>query len=210
MIDQIAVRGFDQNFSYLIVDEAKKETIVVDPVDFERLEEKIEEKELTPKFILITHSHFDHIEAVGDFVSKYGLEVYIHKNALQKVDFPALALDLNQVIEFGDYQIKILETPGHIDDAVCYFLKSSDGFALISGDTLFVEGCGRADFPNSSVEDLYQSLQILKKLPEKTKIYPGHDYGSKPVSTIAWEKTHNKYFLAEDFEEFRKLRMGIV
>ena len=71
-----------------------------------------------------------------------------------------------------------------------------------------MEGCGRADLSGSDVEELYDSLERIKELPDETEVYPGHDYGSKPVSTLAWEKKHNKYFLCKDFEEFEKLRMN--
>ena len=76
------------------------------------------------------------------------------------------------------------------------------------GDTLFVGACGRADLEGSNAGDLYESLQKLAKLPGETKVYPGHDYGEKPISTIAWEKEHNKYLLCKTFKEFRTLRLG--
>ena len=112
----------------------------------------------------------------------------------------------------GKLKVEVVHTPGHSDDSVCYFISAqqeTDGIPkLLTGDTLFVEGCGRADLLHGSVKDLYSSLERLKKLPDETLIYCGHDYGSKPVSCIAFEKKYNKYFLCKSFEEFKAKRMS--
>jgi glyoxylase-like metal-dependent hydrolase (beta-lactamase superfamily II) len=80
--------------------------------------------------------------------------------------------------------------------------------AIITGDTLFVGRCGRADLAGSDVNQLYDSLQRLRKLPPETVVYPGHDYGPKPTSTIKWECGHNEFLLCPDRESFIKLRLG--
>ena len=80
--------------------------------------------------------------------------------------------------------------------------------ALITGDTLFVTRCGRADFPGSDPEAMYRSLMRLAAFPPETKVFPGHDYGPKPQSTIGFEREHNEYMKCPDLESFIKLRMG--
>ena len=165
--------------------------------------------------ILLTHSHFDHVEGVKTFTQKYKIPVYMHMNARGRVKVQQeheRYVNDGDTILVGKLEVGVIHTPGHIDDSVCYFISAkqeADGIPkLITGDTLFVEGCGRADFPGSSVKDLYNSLERLKRLPEQTLVYPGHDYGSKPVSDIASEKKHNKYFLCKSFEEFKTKRMS--
>ncbi|MDH3999293.1 MAG: MBL fold metallo-hydrolase, partial [Desulfuromonadales bacterium] len=80
--------------------------------------------------------------------------------------------------------------------------------ALITGDTLFVTRCGRADFPGSDPEAMYRSLQRLAAFSAETKVYPGHDYGPQPSSTIGYEREHNDYLKCPDLESFLRLRMG--
>ncbi len=207
MIKQIAVGGYDENFSYLVGDDNGREVAVVDPSNLPLLLEKIENGGFELKMILLTHSHFDHVGESEDLVNEYNIPVYIHKNGVDRVSFDRSNLKSVEdggFIEIGDTRIEVLHTPGHIDDAVCYYFDGK----LITGDTLFVGACGRADLPGSDVEVLYRSLQRLKGLPDETEVYPGHDYGPKSVSTIGWEKEHNKYFLCGSFEEFKKLRIG--
>lgn len=211
MIRQIPIRGFDNNFSYIVGDGKSKHVAVVDPGDMPRLMEEIEIKELESKMVFLTHSHFDHQEGVADFVERFGIPVYMHKNAKGRVDVHddmSIFLEEGDEIKVGDLVIKVIHTPGHIDDAICYYMEDEDGPALITGDTLFVEGCGRADLKGSDVKKLYESLERIKTLPDKTRIFSGHDYGSKPFSDIAWEKKHNRYMKCKTFKEFQELRMG--
>lgn len=190
MIMQVAVEGFDRNFSYFVV--SGREAFVVDPSDVPKLVEVMEENDLVLKGILVTHGHFDHVAGVEELVAKFGVPVYSRAN-----------LGDGEELVLGDVRIKVIYTPGHCDDAVCFLV---DGKALLTGDTLFVEHIGRADFENSSIEDFWQSLARLMALDDKVVVYPGHDYGSRPSSTIGYEKAHNKYLLCADFEEFRELR----
>jgi len=207
MIRQIPIKGFDNNFSYFI--EKGKDIAVVDPGDVGHLISEIKLDGLNVKMILLTHSHFDHVSGVNEMIEHFGVPVYIHKNAVKKLnvkDNMTIFLEDGEVLNLSGLPIKVLHTPGHIDDAVCFYIKE-DGH-LITGDTLFVERCGRADLEGSNVKDLWKSLQRIMKLPDSTKVYPGHHYGSIPVSTIAFEKANNRFFKCNNFEEFRKERMG--
>lgn len=208
MIRQIPIDGYDDNFSYFI--ENGKAIAVVDPGDVDHLIAEIEQDCLEVKMVLITHSHHDHVEGVAEMVKHFGVPVYMHKNAERRVEDVeeemTVLVEDGEKIRLGDGVIEVMHTPGHIDDAVCFYVR--DEGALITGDTLFVEGCGRADLEGSNVEDLWKSLKKLKKMPDKTRVYPGHNYGSKPVSDIAWEKKHNRFLKCVDFESFKKLRLG--
>jgi hydroxyacylglutathione hydrolase len=206
MIKQISIRGFDKNFSYFIYNEGNKEIAIVDPGDADQLIAEINIAGWIPKMILLTHSHFDHYEGIYGLLNEFNIPLYMHKNAASHVkvdDCKIITLDEGDEIKIGNLNVQVLYTPGHTDDSICFF----ENKRLITGDTLFVEACGRADFENSNVEDLYNSLKRIKSLGDDVEIYSGHDYGSKPVSTIAWEKTHNKYLKANNLAEFKELRI---
>jgi len=206
VIEQIKVGGFDKNFAYIIHD--GEECAVVDPSgDVGKISAFIEKKALRPVAILITHTHFDHIDGIDVFRKTHPVPIYMHTNARKRVkahdDIKRIVKDGDEV-KIGALSIQVLHTPGHINDAVCYYIEKEG--ALISGDTLFVEGCGRVD-SEADAEVLYESLQRLKELPDETEVFPGHDYGSKPHSTIAHEKRKNRFFLAENLENFKKERL---
>lgn len=213
MIRQIPINGFDSNFSYFVSDRGK--VAVVDPGDVDHLIYEIEEGGFEVSAIWLTHSHFDHTSGVREMVNRFAVPVYMHKNARGRVEIEdemTVFLQDGDKLKVGGLRFNVLWTPGHIDDAVCFYREPGEGEpgALISGDTLFVEGCGRADLANSDVEDLWRSLCRLKALPDSVKVYPGHDYGSKHVSDIAWEKAHNKFLKCKSLEEFRKIRLPSV
>lgn len=213
VVRQLNIGGYDNNFSYFIVGHSDKKIAIVDPGNFGFLESEILLNGFMPELILLTHSHHDHVEALDEMVEKYKIPVYFHKNAMPKIGVEAglaRTVDDEDVIEMDGVKILVMHTPGHIDDAVCYYISGENSDdkipKLITGDTLFVEACGRADLNGSNVEDLYKSLQRIKKLSDETEVYPGHDYGSIPISTIAHEKKHNRFLRCANVEEFRKIR----
>ncbi len=208
MIRQIHVGGFDDNFSYFIEDLDNKSIAIVDPSNLKLLEVEMQEDYLVPKMILLTHSHFDHTEGVAELVAKLGIPVYMHEYARGRVDVPddlAVYIKDAEEIKLGNLRIKVIYTPGHIDDAVCFYCK--EDAALLTGDTVFVGGCGRADLEHSDVSDLFDSLKKIKKLPDNTKIFPGHNYGDTPWATIKDEKKNNPYFKVKTLDDFIKLRL---
>ena len=163
MIQQIHVGGFDDNFSYFIEDSDSKNIAIVDPSNVKLLEAEISKGFFSPKMILLTHSHFDHTEGVSELVKKLAIPVYMHENARGRVnvlDEMAVYIKGGEKIKLENIFIDVIDTPGHIDDAVCFYLKEDK--ALLTGDTVFVEGCGRADLEFSKVEDLFKSLQKIK------------------------------------------------
>lgn len=214
MIRQVYTEVYDDNLSYFVGDD-KGNAAVIDPGNVPLMKMLIEEKVINLKAVMITHSHHDHVEGVKDIAEEFGVPVYMHKNAAGRLegifDFEVLVED-RESIKVGEIELKVLYTPGHIDDAVCYFVKKGQEGDLtpkiFTGDTLFVEGCGRADLEGSDPKKLFSSLQKLKSLPPETVVYPGHDYGSRPVSTIGEEIKKNPYFKCKTLEEFLLLRMG--
>ena len=208
-VAQILVGGFDDNFSYLLYDEATKEAAYIDPTgNTELVTERTAELGLIIVAIWITHTHFDHIDKLNLALAHYPVPVFVHERGAGRLgDVVPQALSEGSILALGNTEIAALYTPGHLDDSVCFYSEdTASAPILITGDTLFVEGCGRTN--EKEVEDLYNSLQRLKTLPPETILYPGHDYGTTPTSTIGRELQNNKYLLVQNFAEFKKLRLG--
>lgn len=203
IFEQIPV-GQMQNFSYLIGDEASKEAAVVDPAwENGKILELARKEDLNIKFILVTHSHYDHIDGVKGVVDATDAAVYVHSDdslEIEKLNIEKIKkIKNNEIIEIGKMKIKVLHTPGHSPGSVCYLLDNK----IVTGDMLFVEGIGRIDLPGGDIEKMFNSLQKLKELDGKIEVYPGHDYGSRKSSTIAYEKKNNAYMKASKEEFFR-------
>lgn len=212
-VHQIAVGGYDDNFAYVIAETESKQAFIVDPSgDWAAITATITAHDLTPIGVLLTHTHHDHIDQLEAALAAYTVPVYVHElgtAAVAAVPNTKLLKD-GDAIMLGNHTIDVIYTPGHITDHVCFYSNANQTIdqipTLIAGDTLFVGGCGRTT--EAGVQDLYESLQKLKALPDHTLVYPGHDYGATPHSTIGYEKTHNAYLLAPDREAFITLRLG--
>jgi len=191
IFEQIPV-GQMQNFVYLIGDEDSNIGAVVDPGwDVEKILDIAKNHDLDIKFILITHSHYDHIDKVKEIADATGATVYVHKEDAEDIKKLGVdkikTIDENDEINIGKIKVKVIHTPGHSLGSVCYLVENK----LITGDTLFVENIGRTDLPGGDPNIIAESLKRLKKLDDDIEVYPGHDYGSKPHSTIAHEKKNN-------------------
>ena len=195
-----------QNFCEILYCPATREAAVVDPAfEVDRLLRLAQEHKLTIKRILITHTHHDHIEGVAEMVAATGADVLVHPHEAAKVKPLAkevVLLSDQMDVAIGSCGVRALETFGHTTGGTCFL---ADGF-VVTGDVLFVGGCGRTDFPGGSSEALWGSLGRLMALPEETIVYPGHNYGTTPTSTMGREILENPYLRAADFEAFRKLR----
>jgi glyoxylase-like metal-dependent hydrolase (beta-lactamase superfamily II) len=199
---------------YLVYDEETKEGVVIDPGDSDpEILRRISTLNLKITYILGTHGHPDHIVGV-DFLRKaLKAPFLLHKDddrffqepenflTFKVWGFPenpradALLKD-GETLTFGGINLQVIHTPGHSPGSVCLYEKERG--VLFTGDTLFVEAIGRADLPGGSYKLMLKSIQErLLVLPEETKVYPGHDYGPSPVSTIGHEKRFNP-FLQED------------
>jgi len=206
-----------QNFVYVIADPITHEAVVVDPAwDVDRVLQIIEAEDLHLKAALITHFHPDHLG--GEFMGhripgtaellnrNQKIKAYIHKSeadfASQIAGLSASDLvrtDTDTELTLGAHTLRFVHTPGHTPGSQCFLI---DG-RLISGDTLFVGGCGRVDLPGSDPAQMYDSLvNKLKRLPDDTVLYPGHNYGDRATSTIAEEKRRNVYMRFDRLEEF--------
>lgn len=207
------------NFVYLIGDDEKQVCMIVDPAwDIPGIVEAAEKEGMNLIGALVTHYHPDHvggdifghsIAGLAELISMRPVKVHVNKVESEGVkQVTGLSeSDLEKhiggdEIAIGDIIVKLLHTPGHTPGSQC-FLASG---ALVSGDTLFIGGCGRVDLPGGNPDDMYRSLtQVLAKLPVETVLYPGHNYASKPVSTIGDEKRQNHYLQIRSLDDWRKL-----
>jgi glyoxylase-like metal-dependent hydrolase (beta-lactamase superfamily II) len=183
------------NYSYLICDEKTSECAVVDPGwETGEIIGAAKKEGLRISKILLTHTHFDHTGALEELAEKTGADVYVHKNELDAVPKTCRAntTEDGTAIKFGPYTIECIHTPGHSPGSQCFLVDGN----LFTGDTLFVDGCGRVDLPGGSPKELIASLKKLSFLPRETVVFPGHDYGRAAKSTIGDELDRNPYMTA--------------
>ncbi len=190
------------NYSYLVYCPETGEGAAVDPSQRpELLIEEAQRRGVTLKLLLNTHGHQDHIAGNPQILALPGVKLAAHPADLPQ---PDIQLQDGSRISLGLGELEVLHTPGHTPGSVVF----KTGASIITGDTLFVSRCGRADLPGSNVEDLYNSLLRLKQLPAETRVYPGHNYGPTPTSTIGWELEHNDFIRCPDLPSFITLRIG--
>jgi glyoxylase-like metal-dependent hydrolase (beta-lactamase superfamily II) len=199
-IIQIAASDM-QNFAYLLYCPETLQGAAIDPsMEPQRLLKTAKKLGIELRYLLNTHGHNDHIAGNDQILAETGAKLGAHPADMADAE---IALTEGSVIQLGRGTIEVLHTPGHTPGSVVF----KSGNLLITGDTLFVGRCGRADFPGSDVTALYTSLQRLKELPPETIVYPGHDYGATPTSSIQQELSENDYLKCSDLESFIRLRM---
>jgi glyoxylase-like metal-dependent hydrolase (beta-lactamase superfamily II) len=191
------VKQQGDNFSYIIADENSKEAAIVDPsFNGETLTKLAKDQNFTVKYVIDTHEHGDHTAGNQTVKSNLGAKIVAHSSSRIRKDISVVD---GATLTVGKVAIKIIHTPGHTPDGICLL---ADG-KILTGDTLFVGECGRTDLPGGSVKDLYNSLfQKLMKLDDNVEVYPGHDYGSSPHSTIGIERKTNYVLKPRSIEEF--------
>jgi len=195
-------------FCYLIGDEEIKEGLFIDPADdVERLIADAKSQGVNRiKYIINTHSHVDHTMGNAEMVKKTGAEIIIHEEDAPfltrtpsdllmmfraKPSPPAdIQVKEGDIIRVGKVGLKVIHTPGHSPGGMSLYINGK----VFTGDSLFVGSVGRTDFPGSSWEVLEASIRNkLYVLPGDTIVYPGHNYGPTPSSTILHEKRHNPF-----------------
>jgi len=219
-LEQIAC-GPMQNFVYVVGSNETREVVLVDPAwAIEPLVAHVREQGFEPIAALVTHYHPDHIggsifgrqiEGLRELLELKGMKVYANKHEAQGVarvagisDSDIVKVDSGDALKVGNIEIDFLHTPGHTPGSQCFMVRNS----LVSGDTLFIQGCGRVDLPGADPDAMYDSLRKLAALPDETILYPGHDYGGGPHRTMAETKKVNTYLRIQSLEMWRELMGG--
>jgi len=196
------IKRHGDNFSYVVADETSKEAAVIDPsFNVDAIVATVNERALKVRYVIDTHEHMDHTAGNEELAAVFGANLVAHRLSRVKKDLGVVDGD---VIKLGKITIKVIHTPGHTRDSICLLIDGK----LLTGDTLFVGECGRTDLPGGSSESLYDSLfQKLMKLDDSVEVYPGHDYGPRPHSTIGAERRTNyvlKNRTKKEFVEFMR------
>ncbi len=197
IFSQIPLGDIGRNFAYIIGDETTRDAAVVDPgYGLDKILQQIQQLNVNVKYIFNTHSHGDHTSGNAKLKEKTLAKIVAHAKSPRPKD---IAVEDQDILHLGQLNIKVIYTPGHTPDGICLLVDNK----LITGDTLFVGECGRTDLAGSSAEDMYHSLfyKILA-LDDSIEVYPGHNYGNKPSSTIGRERKTNYTLEKRTLEEF--------
>ncbi|MBI4689176.1 MAG: MBL fold metallo-hydrolase [Nitrospirae bacterium] len=207
LIKNLIVGPLEEN-CFIVADEGTKETMVIDPGDEpDRIIDAIREGNLKVKYIICTHTHFDHVGAVSDVRNETGAKIVIHKDdleiynaardqaalwgyELEPLPEPDMFVDEGDKLQIGNLRFEVLHTPGHSPGGICLYGEDT----IFTGDTLFAGAVGRTDFYGGDMGKLKRSFSRLISLPPDTKIFAGHG----PSSTIKEEKESN--FFIEEIE----------
>lgn len=197
LIEQIRV-GPGANFAYIIGCPQTGVAALVDPAyEINHLLARAEDLNLKIKWVINTHGHLDHTGGNREVVKRTKAQVVAHELSAFQVD-----QTVSHQMEFmvGQVKVKVLHTPGHTPEEICLVVADK---AVLTGDTLFVGECGRTDLPGSDPEAMHRTLfETLWELPDELVVYPGHDYGPKPYSTMGEEKATNYTLEPRSLEEF--------
>jgi len=205
------------NFVYLIGCAETREAAVVDPAwDVTSILRVARESDLKISRVLVTHGHPDHVNGLEELLEATDARICIHAD---EVDYMRqVAAIFRMPIEFmnrrsanfqsiaegdevriGKLPVRFLHTPGHTPGSQCFLVEKS----LVSGDTLFIDACGRVDLPGGDPEKMWWSLnRKLAALEDETILYPGHNYSDRPTSTLGDQKQSNPYLRYTSMDRF--------
>lgn len=196
ILEQIKGR-FGGNFAYVIADERSLEGAVIDTSGLAGKILKFTEKNgISILYVFNTHSHPDHTGGNSELVERTGAKIVKHFSSAGPSDLPVSDGD---VLVIGSLKAKVLHTPGHSPDGISILVGNN----LFTGDTLFVNECGRTDLSGGSSEQLWHSLfKKICELDDDIEVWPGHDYGPLPHDSLGNQKRSNYTLKKRTLEEF--------
>ena len=197
-----------QNFIYLIADTRTKQCAVVDPAwNFRIILEEAEKFGYTIRHLLCTHSHFDHVNEVEFLLKHVDAEVHMMEQEVAFSGFKCENLtprSPGDVLEIGDTKIRMLHTPGHTPGSTCYLVNG----CIVTGDTMFVDGCGRCDLVGGDPETMFDTLhKLVTDLPGETIMFPGHNYAEPKQARLADQAKTNQWLQHTTVAKFVHHRM---
>ncbi len=218
IVEQIEV-GPMENFVYIVGCRASGEAAVVDPAwDVAAILRAAARSGLSIRRALLTHGHPDHMNGLEELMEATGAAAYLHADEMaymrMAADYFGIGVDFidrrsadfhlvrgGESLFLGELSLSFIHTPGHTPGSMCVLVEKS----LFSGDTLFIDACGRVDLPGGDPEKMWFSLnRTLKALADDIVLYPGHNYGTRPASTLGEAKRRNPYLQCESPQEFMR------
>jgi hydroxyacylglutathione hydrolase len=205
------------NYVYLLGCAETGEAAVVDPAwDVPAVMQTALDAGLNIRQVLLTHGHPDHMNGLEELLEATDAAVYVHRQEMEYMRLAAIHFGISvdfmgrraanfhttsdgSPVSIGRLEARCLHTPGHTPGSQCFLVEG----CLFSGDTLFIDSCGRTDLPGSDPEKMWYSLnRTLKALPDDVILYPGHNYAERPTSTMREEKRHNPCMQYDSAERF--------
>ncbi|HGJ64329.1 TPA: MBL fold metallo-hydrolase [bacterium] len=200
MIFRQVFAGGDRNFGYLIGDEKSRDSAVIDPASSPKEFIKLaNELNLKIVYIINTHSHGDHTGGNSELKNLTKAKVVMHKSSPISTD---IKVSDGDILKLGHLELMIIHTPGHTSDSICILVENK----LMTGDTLFVGKIGGTHTDQDAKTEFDSLFNKLMKLDKSIEVYPGHDYGIAPTSTIENELETNPFIIRSNFDDFKWLK----
>ena len=198
------------NFLYFIGDARTKEIAVVDPAwDVPYLNAQIKKHGYSVRSIFLTHGHPDHVNGLDEILETYDVPVYISSHEapfLKPAHKNIVEIEDGHILTIGAIEVQCILTPGHTPGCQSFRYKN----IMITGDAIFIDGCGRCDLPGGDARVMYQTLyNIVMNWPDNTLLFTGHNYGPVPYASLGEQKQTNPYLQCASEAEFLSQRMGI-
>ena len=183
------IQCLKDNYSYLIIDEKNKTACVIDPSEAKPIIDYLNKHHIQLNYILNTHHHYDHVGGNKELKNKYNAKIIGYVGDTKRIPFIDIALEDQSIWIENDFEARVIHVPGHTLGHICFYFYKDEN--LFTGDTLFSLGCGKIF--EGTYEQMFSSINKIKKLPPNTKIYCGHEYTKKNSDfCISLDSKNNK------------------
>ena len=193
------------NYTYLVIDEQNNTACVIDPSEANPVIKYLEKNKIKLKFILNTHHHYDHVGGNQKLKEKYGASIIGYKGDKERIPGIDIFVDDQETWIHENFEAKVIHVPGHTLGHVCFYFTKEE--SIFTGDTLFSLGCGRIF--EGTYSQMFNSLMRLKKLPQNTKIFCGHEYTKQNSDFCIIHDKNNKNLKVKINDVEIKLKKGL-